>query len=454
MNVPARLLHALRIAAVVSVAAAAAACGVAVPASRAPSTDPGSSAVPVASPIGSAEPTGSRRSVGPIASSGSIAILGIDGSLSVVDAGGRSTVLSAALGGAFGFPTWSPDGTRIAAVRSGGSGTSIVVFDAAGDPSEPIEPLVIFEDPSIAPFYLFWTPDGRAVSFLASEGGGLSLRLAPADRSGPSALVRTGSPFYYDWIGQDRLLAHIGLGSDAYLGEIGLDGKPAAPAIGMSGDFRSAVVSHDQGYIAFVRRDEANADQLVIAARDGSSEQVVDVFGTAALLFDPAGDTVASIAPIEAQPAASLPFGPLRLLDPRTGAVRTLIEGLVVSFWWSPDGGTIAALRVQPVAGEASPPANPTPSPTAAPTEVRLLFVDVAGGRVRSQPVVQPGPAFVEQLFPFFDQYALSHRMWAPDGTSLLMPEVDPDGTTHVTVRFPDGEPPIDLDGAIGFWSP
>ena len=124
-----------------------------------------------------------------------------------------------------------------------------------------------------------------------------------------------------------------------------------------------------------------------------------------------------------------------------------------MSFWWSPDGKTIAALRVQPEIGSASSP-EPSAAPSEAPTEVRLMFVDVETGAIRSQPVVAPSPAFVDAFLQYFDQYALSHRIWAPDSSSLLLPEILPDGSGQITVRFADGSPPVALDGQIGFWSP
>ena len=94
------------------------------------------------------------------------------------------------------------------------------------------------------------------------------------------------------------------------------------------------------------------------------------------------------------------------------------------------------------------------PSSEAPATEVRLVFVDVASGDIRSDPVVQPAPRFVNQVLAYFDQYALSHRVWSPDSSSILLPEVLPDGSTRLTVRFPDGGGPVALDGEIGFWSP
>jgi TolB protein len=402
----------------------------------------------------------------PLASTGSIVVLGNDGSLSLVDATGRATILSPPGDVPVGFPVWSPDGSRIAAVRRGAD-SRILVYDAqrAGS-GESVEPVVVFRSSDIGPFYLSWTPDGKDVSFLAEESDGLSLRIAPADGSapldgsGPSARIRSGNPFYFDWIGGDRLLAHVGAGPDAFVGEIGLDGASDAPALKSPGDFRSAVVSHDRAFVSYVRARADGSADVVVAARDGSGEHAMPVFGMAAMAFDPQGETIASIGPTQPLDTPfAIPIGPLRLIDPTSGNVRTLLEGSVVSFWWSPDGKTIAALRVQPAAGATSAvsptsSSSPVPSPAPQATEIRILVVDVASGDVRTQRVVLPPELFIDQFLAYFDQYALSHRLWAPDSSSLLLPVVDRDGTTRIAVIFRNGDPPRAIDGAIAFWSP
>ena len=98
-----------------------------------------------------------------------------------------------------------------------------------------------------------------------------------------------------------------------------------------------------------------------------------------------------------------------------------------------------------------APTASPPPSGA---IEIRLLFVDVATGKVRSQPIVRPSPTFVNGILAYFDQYALSHRLWAPDSSSILLPEVDDGGVGTLTVLYPDGDPPLGIPGEIGFWSP
>jgi dipeptidyl aminopeptidase/acylaminoacyl peptidase len=398
---------------------------------------------------------------GPLATAGSIVVLGADGSLSLVDAAGRSVLLASPGDGPFFLPAWSPDGSQITAVRFGQGARAIQVFDAASVAAgRPPEPTTIFQSSTVSAFYLSWAPGGERVSFLSDEAGTLSLRLAPADGrapldgSGPGATIGRGSPFYFDWIDDDRLLAHVGLGPQALLGEIGLDGAPVGQAVESPGDFRSAVVSPDRTLIAYVRTGGDEMPEVVVAARDGSREDTTPAFGMTALAFDPTGDRVAWIGPGEPGDSSfGIPIGPLRLIDAGTGDTRTLLDGSVASFWWSPDGRTIAALRVQPVDGPTSA-ASPLPSPRAPQQEIRLLFVDVTSGEIGAQAVVDPGSLFVDQVLAYFDQYTLSHRLWAPDSSSILFPVDTADGTTRVAVMYRNGDPPATIEGVVGFWSP
>lgn len=420
----------------------------------------------------------------PATASPLIAAIDATGALVTVDAAGRRTILSPAEPGvAYGFPAWSPDGARLAVVRSTSADASISILPVArGDQrsSPPPTPVVIYRSAEIPPFYLYWAPDGSRLTFLASEAQGLSLRIAPVDGSapldgsGPGSVIRRGAPLYFDWIQADRLLLHVGSGSDAFLGEVGPDGAPVAPSVTSAGDFRPAVVGADRRFMAFVRGQAASAE-LVVAARDGSGEHAVPVFGPTAVVFDPAGRTVASIAADRAgQADLAFPFGPLRLIDAASGAVRTLLDGFVVGFFWSPDGRTIAALRLQEAKGStvadggtvadprivaaaaiasadpAAPSATPPPGP-----ELHLLFLDVADGRTRSDRIVKLTAHFVDQFLPYFDQYALSHRVWAPDGRSILLPLVTDAGRDQlVSVPVDGATQPTAFDGQSGFWSP
>jgi len=309
------------------------------------------------------------------------------------------------------------------------------------------------------------------VAFLANAGGGISLRIANADgsppRDGPAGdgVIREGAPLYFEWESADRLLLHVGAGATAFTGEVGLDGADTGHSIPGTGDFRTAMASADGRYRAYVQGEQGIAE-LVMAPRDGASPQRLPVFGPAAFAFDPVGTTLASIA--AADPVASpatFPLGPLRLLDAGTGTARTLVAGLVVGFYWSPDGRTIAALRLAPAGGPsagvpavpavaigARPQAAASPPPT---LEVHLTFVDVVTGQVRSDRVIRVGDDFVSTILPYFDQYALSHRVWAPDSSAIVLPLIDANGHTRVVVLGADGADATPVaDATSASWSP
>jgi TolB protein len=418
-----------------------------------------------------------------------VALIDRSGTLATADGAGSVTILANQAGTVFGFPAWSPDGTRVAAIAYGDTDTAISIFPVpigAARSSPAPAPVTVYRSAAVPPFYLYWTPDGQHISFLATEADGISLRVAPADGTapldgGPGSVIRQGAPLYFDWIDPNRLVVHVGNGSAAFLGEVGLDGQPVAPALTDSGDFRAPVTGRGGRFLAFVRGSPPSA-QLVVAARDGSSEHAIAVSGPAAAVFDPAGTTVAVIATLDPNQAnLGFPLGPLRLVDAATGATRTLLDGTVVGFFWSPDGRTIAALRLQPgtgstVAGRgivtaaaiatvgsamtqgepaaASASVGPTPGPSSGP-ELHLLFVSVGDGSVRSDRIIRPTSHFVNEFLPYFDQYALSHHVWAPDSSAILLPLVDDAGRDQLVSLQPDGAPSGRVfDGTAGFWSP
>jgi WD40 repeat protein len=424
-------------------------------------------------------PPASFAPLRPPTSPGLIAVVDDSGALSTMDDGGGSVVRYPAPGVVFGFPAWSPDGSRIAVVGQNAGYAAIYVFTVPkGDvryPDPIPKPVVIYRSADRPPFYLYWTPNGDAVAFLATEATEISLRIAPADGSapvdgsGPNSIIRTGAPLYFDWVKADRLLLHVGLGSEAFVGEVGLDGASVRPALPGTGEFRAASVSRDGRYLAYVRSKADTSSELVVASPDGKTSHELPFFGPAAFVFDPTSDTLAAIAaeaPVD--PALGVPIGPLRLIDSRTGTVRTLLDRSVVAFFWSPDGTSIAAIRLaepgddQVTAGAgvvlagAAVPRPSTGNAVQAPgIVVRLTFADMSTGLVGPDRVVRLADHFVGQLLAYFDQYALSHSLWSPDSASILLPLVDASGRDQVVVVPADGSAPRPIaGGAKGFWSP
>jgi hypothetical protein len=58
-------------------------------------------------------------------------------------------------------------------------------------------------------------------------------------------------------------------------------------------------------------------------------------------------------------------------------------------------------------------------------------------------------------MIPFFDQYALSHRIWSRNSRAILLPLANGTEPTHLVVIPADESTPSRVaDGIIGFWSP
>lgn len=400
---------------------------------------------------------------GPVLAPAAARLVVIDakGALTTMDGKGGSVVPYSVPGVAFQFPAWSPDGSRIAAIGTDPGGKGMIdVFTARTTGAGETSPPIIYESVDRPPFYLYWRPDGKSVTFLTSEQTDIALRIAPADGSGKDVIVRHGAPLYWDFADPEQLLVHIGTsGADAFLGEIDLAGTSKEATVLVPGLFRAPLVSNNHRDRAYVAPGDSATGTLVLEARDGSAKHTTQVFGAAAFGFDPSGTNVAFIAPKSPQAQASaIPLGPLRLLDSGTGAVRTLLDGSVVAFFWAPDGKTIAALRVEVAGGGGIALSSLTGGSLAAPSPgfgVHLVFVDVASGAIRSERQVQLSDLFLTQLLPFFDQYALSHRLWSPDSSAVAFPIVGEGGVSQVFVIRADGSDYRRVaDGTAAFWSP
>lgn len=409
--------------------------------------------------------TPSPSAVAPSPIAARLAIVDAGGRLMTTDAAGGAVVPYGAPGTVYSFPAWSPDGSRIAVIGASTGGIVIDVFEVHDDGTAAVPPAVVYENLDRPPFYLYWAPDSRWLTFLTTEPDGLALRLVPADASAPAAIIRSGSPLYWAWADPTRMLVHSGDGGpDGFFGEVGTDGASIEPTAIAPGAFRAPAVTSDGRFRAFVAPGDGTPAEIVVEARDRSNPHVFDVFGEAAIDFAPRTSELAFVAPTAAGGTTVLPIGPLRLMDAASGRVRSVLPGSVVAFFWAPDGRTIAALEITAPGGDqqaraggatlaaARSIASPSPSSGAA---LRLVFVAAGTGVIRSQRTVQVSDTFVQQVLPYFDQYALSHRLWSPDGASFVLPVVAGDGTDQLEVLRPDGSDPRAVaGGVVGFWSP
>jgi TolB protein len=392
---------------------------------------------------------------------GRIVVVAGDGGVRTIDATGaaeRRFDVTAALAQ---YPAWSPDGHRLAIISLDDDGAGVVVVDDAAPPTATAEPApaAIYRSVDMPPFYLFWSPDGRQVTFLTSELDGLALRSAPADGSDDGGVVRRGAPMYWDWTADDRMLVHAGGdGPAGFIGELRMDGSFAAPSDIMPGPFQAPAVS-DDGRRAYVVTD-VGGQAIVTEDTDGGSRRV-GVTGATALDWSPSEAAgLAFVTPPGTPEVPIGPIGPLDILDTGSSTPRRLLDETVLAFFWSPDGASIAALALdtdapQPVASRLPPGRPATGDPSGVRTVVRLVVLDAADGTITLELPVQLSTPFINQVLPFYDQYARSHSLWSPDSKAVVLPLVDDDDVAHIAVVPTDGRPPsIVADGEIAFWAP
>lgn len=357
----------------------------------------------------------------------------------------------------FQFPAWSPDDLRLAAI----AGSGVVI---AGDEADATLK-TIYDNEAEPPFYLYWSPDGRFVSFLANHPEGIALHMAQVVGSEPSTrLLAIGQPFYWDWLpGGDRILIHTGFtGEGARLTVIEPTGDGEGENIAEPGFFQAPGVSQSGLFWAFAEVDDEGNSQLVIVNQLGDRQASEPHLGQVALSWSPTEDKLAFSSPTVDSRAF---YGPLRLLDVATGDIQTLSPEIVVSYFWSPDGQSIAYLTLPgreggdvqvsfvPSGVQDSVGSLLRPSLQHDDLQLDLWIVDVETGFSRRLTTFEPTELFVSQFLPFFDQYALSHRIWSPDSEALVLPYVD-QGTSRIGVLPTDGGPmqPV-AEGEIGFWS-
>src|SRR5919201_2826551 len=170
---------------------------------------------------------------------GRIAFIGAEGDLFTVRADGsdarRLTHLGepedAARRSAHFWPTWSPDGRRIAVagtdvVDGDLAGAGLYAVPAAGGPAQEL-----YAATDTLPFFYAWAPDGHAIAVLTTDGGAVVLHLRAADGSGGQPLV-AARPLYLAWAPDGRSVA-VHLNGDAALNpEAGVFVLPAEGAAG------------------------------------------------------------------------------------------------------------------------------------------------------------------------------------------------------------------------------
>ena len=360
----------------------------------------------------------------------------------------------------FQFPAWSPDGQYLATIGGDAAGSAVYVMPD----QELAAPDRLYFSRSQTPFYLYWSPDSHTVSFLANHPSeGIGLHLASVDGAAESRLLATGQPLYWNWAASgQQMLIHAGFsGDEARLALIDVNGDGSGDNIADPGFFQAPGISADGRYWAYAEAS-AGISRVVIADTESDQQHRERHAGLAAIAWSPTANQLAFISSASADGTSFV--GPLRLIDAQTGAVQILSRDTVLAFFWSPDGRYIAYVSLRDGEEGDINVAAPLPDSRrrgrlAKPAPQRglpffdLIVIDVATGEGRQLTRFQPTALFVTQFLPFFDQYALSHRVWSPAGDALVLP-MEENGANQIVMVLLNGQTRILAQGSSAFWSP
>ena len=347
----------------------------------------------------------------------------------------------------FAWPTWSPDGTKVA--------TSRVVVE--GSPEDRVdlrvidlatgsETVVFGNNPANvgfvaqgAPHYPYWHPAGAHIAFLASGAAGLTLYTADASKAGGAAEVISGAPLYFVWspVGDAALLnARGGIYAAGWSDRLELAELPLTGA-----GFRAPGLSHDGRRMAFAGPSAPGGHALQTANAKGADPvPLIEIEELTAFLWSLTGPLLAHSNGLV--PGLTL-FEGFTVRNPATGETPLVVSEPTLAFVWSPDGSRLAYAALDE-------------------GQEWLVWKVAAldGSRPRELVRFLPTPEMFIWL-SFFDQYAHSHAVWSPDSSSLVfsgrIPEPGGAGPSREQVIVLDAggiAPPRAIaDGTAAFWS-
>lgn len=335
------------------------------------------------------------------------------------------------------WPTWSPDGRRLACFRYGPGADGVTssafvhVLDLDG-----VHAAELLDLEGRLPIYLQWSPDQRHLALLSQAADRLHLSLTRPDEPGVEVPLADGSPLFFAWTGgrRPRVAAFVGSGSNAHLGVYDPSGHATTRLPGVPGNFCTPIVLGDRfAYVAW-----HGGRSVICTAELGDTEPtpLETLDGLAALVRSPDG---AQLARAIAPGGDGTAYRDLGVIDLTTGRVHPVSDRPCLAFLWLPDGSGFVTAHVD--------------------TEKNLLVWS-------RQPLHGPAEPFLSMVpsrdlgfyLRFFEQYAESHPILDPTGQHLLLGGVLPgregDQARVWQVRITDGRAEALAEGLFGVYGP
>ncbi|MCB0192041.1 MAG: PD40 domain-containing protein [Anaerolineae bacterium] len=351
-----------------------------------------------------------------------IAFTGNDNNVWLVSPSGQNLRRLTEDGRGYRFPTWSPDGTRLAFLGRDEANDTVLYVS----PTTQAAPTIVYQAELSSPFYLYWAPNSEAVTFLTQEPNSMSMRLADVRQPENSRLLEKGAPFYWAWSPEgDRLLMHVGgsrdASAEAHLSF--LNNRQDAHRIELDlapGGFQAPMWSSDGQTIFYVGDD---GEEEAIYKTDVATLAQSKVMNVEGFAFMTLASDDNHIAYLQFETGTRPPFGRAYLIDPSSTNRQQITDNLVASMYWSPDGQKLALLSISR-ANEGSSAEIPRIEGKALPLRqeihLRWWIYDVATGEMNPLTSFMPTNAFL-QIIPYFDQYHHSLTFWSPDSRYFVV---------------------------------
>jgi len=403
--------------------------------------------------------------------SGLIAYLGADGNMYVSDQGGgnltqltEDAVIPQTQGGPvlyYQYPTWSRDGSQLAFIglSSDGEQTQSKLMVANLDDDSVNE---IYTTESEHPIYLNWSPDNANVSFISTNVSGQNMILQSIpSQGGDRTILDTGSPYYWSWAPDGRvMIVHAG-GTAASVPEhiafLHVDSDSATvteqAVDSPAASFQAPAWSPDGSRIALARVSE-NENQIIVTDSAGENPKKIGTFtNKTAFAWSSDGTRIAYIDGEQALDAGTI--GPLHVVDLETSE-EVVEDANIIAFFWSPSGEEIAYfVLLQAQADGSSSGDSGSSTETQQPQFVlQLNVLDVTNGESLELFTYRPTQQFLS-ILPYFDQYHQSATIWSPDNNNLVLSFLNNSGSPGIAIVAASGklEPRLLAEGYLAFWS-